>query len=68
MAQSKTKRKLKDTLKTFPTLFGGGLVTLSDGSPPAKIKLKEGAKPYMEMYYNLPRDTKNPQEGRFTKW
>ena len=40
------KRKLKDTLKKFLTLFCGGLGKLSKEFPAAHIKLKEGIIPY----------------------
>ena len=52
------KGKLKKTLKKFPTLFGGGLGKLSDEFPRAKIKLKEGEKPYASNYYTLPHAKK----------
>ena len=54
------KWRLKDTLKKFLTLFGGGLGTLLDCFPPVKIKLKEGVKPYVAMCYTLPRAYKQP--------
>ena len=54
------KQKLKNTLKKFPNIFGGGLRTLSDRFPPAKIKLKEGAKSFAASYYTLPRAYEQP--------
>jgi hypothetical protein len=40
------KQILGETLKNFPTLFGGGLGMLN--IKPVKLELTDGAKPYMQ--------------------
>ena len=49
------KWKLKNTLKKFPTLFGGGLGTLNDSFSKAHFTLKAGSKPHASTYYTMPR-------------
>ena len=46
-----TKQKLKQTLKKYPTLFGGGLGTLD--MKPVEIELQPNAKPYASKFYNV---------------
>ena len=48
-----TKKKLKQTLKKYPTLFGGGLGTLD--MKPVEIELMPNAKPYVRKFYNVPK-------------
>ena len=48
-----TKKKLKQTLNKFPTLFGGGLGLLD--IKPVDIELKPGSKPHASQYYSIPR-------------
>ena len=49
------KEQLRKTLWKFENgLFGGGLGELKNCKP-AHIKLKPGAKPFKERYYNLPK-------------
>ena len=44
---------LKQTLKKFPTLFGGGLGLLD--IPPVSIELQKNAKPFNGRYYSAPK-------------
>ena len=53
-----TKRKLKQTLKKFPTLFGGGLGCLD--IRPVTIKLQKDAKPFNGRYYSTPKAFEAP--------
>lgn len=48
-----TKKKLKQTLNKFPTLFGGGLGLLD--IKPVDIELRPGSKPHASQYYTIPR-------------
>ena len=53
-----SKSKLKQTLKKFPTLFGGGLGLLD--IPPVTIELQQGAKPFGGRYYSTPKAFEAP--------
>jgi hypothetical protein len=53
-----TKRKLKQTLKKFPTLFGGGLGCLD--IRPVTIELQKDAKPFNGRYYSTPKAFEAP--------
>ena len=48
-----TKKKLKNTLKKYPSLFGTGLGTLD--MRPVELELKPDAKPYVSKFYNVPQ-------------
>ena len=53
-----SRRKLKQTLKQFPTLFGGGLGLLD--IPPVSIELQKDAKPFNGRYYSAPKAFEAP--------
>jgi hypothetical protein len=53
-----SKRKLRQTLQKFPTLFGGGLGLLD--IPPVTIELKPDAKPFNGRYYSTPKAFEAP--------
>ena len=52
--------QLKETLKKFLTLFGGGLGKLGEDYLAAKINLKEGMKPNSSTYYTMPKAHEKP--------
>ena len=54
------KQKLKDTLKKFPNIFGGGLGKLNDSFSKAHITLKAETKAHASMYYTMPRAYEKP--------
>ena len=54
-----TKRKLKEKLKKFKILFGGGPGGKLDIKP-INIELKPGTKPYAGKYYNVPKAYEDP--------
>lgn len=55
---SGSRRKLKQALKKFPTLFGGGSGLLD--IPPVSIELKNGAKSFNGRYYSTPKAVEIP--------
>ena len=56
--QRSSKRSLKETLKKYPRLFGGGLGLLD--MEHISIKLKEGSKQYQGRYYNILKACEQP--------
>ena len=53
-----TKAKLKETLKKFPVLFGGGLGLLD--IKPVTMELQQSAKPYKGRYFSIPKAFEAP--------
>ena len=56
----KSKAKLKETLKEFPLIFGGGLGLLD--IKPVTIELQQSAKPYKGRYYYIPKSFEAPMQ------
>ena len=53
-----SKCALKETLEKNLKHFGGGFGKL--GMEPISTKLKEGSKPYLGRYYNIPKTYEQP--------